>query len=285
MADIPPLRRPAYVAWENHENWREKHRERSRKPPKKASDSGRGVDDDYENIAHMAAPAVVAGHRADAAYRAGGALGQDSGVGSALGIPSAMYTPQVQQAIVGVVDALQQVKKDLALAHNRIAQLEYYADLDPSLGVYTLPAFLRQLDEEQEHYKAMQVGDVVGILGLFYIQNFEDLRLRYGLEVARNAHVALAGVVQSQLRRTDIVGTAGGASIAVLLAPTDDVQGREKMQAIQQGLRGHEWVGVATDLPDIVFQQAMLRTTEDAWSCLCRVEEKVRHAPIWRLGA
>lgn len=137
--------------------------------------------------------------------------------------------PQLRDLLVRVAGEVETLKEELERAEQRIAFLDQQVHRDPRLPVLHAQAFRHHLDSV---LRARAVADVPAIAVLFYLDNHDDLRRRFGLRAADACLDLLLREVQRAVRGTDLTGAIGPAGLAVLFYPADPDGVRRKVQAV-----------------------------------------------------
>jgi diguanylate cyclase (GGDEF)-like protein len=137
---------------------------------------------------------------------------------SLLGVAERELTPGVRAALRQLIDEVLGLRRQLASAQSRIAELERLADEDWLAPIRNRRAFLRDLARalaDVERY-----GTSCGLL-YFDVDGLKAINDRFGHEAGDAALIHVAGVLIASTRGSDVVGRLGGDEFGVLLARAD----------------------------------------------------------------
>ncbi|GAA0571421.1 GGDEF domain-containing protein [Caenispirillum bisanense] len=151
------------------------------------------------------------------------------------GIPPRDLTEPVRRVIDDLMAEIERLRWAVEQSEGRQAYLEGLADRDSVLPVLNRRAFERE------------VGLLIGRLGAdpaspppvlaaFYLENFEELHLRLGLDAAETALRHVAETLLTHVRQSDVVGALGGAGVGVVLTLADEAAVREKAARLRQAV-------------------------------------------------
>jgi len=171
------------------------------------------------------------GHRQRSGRSSGGAFGQgqahDDPVDavSVHGLDPQALSPEVRAVLEELLGEVQGLHAEVERAQHRARYLEQLADRHAYLPVLNRRALVRRIDTFLQEQAAQGMP---GALALFYLDNFEDIRRRHGLDEAEKALVHMARQVAGAVRAADVVGSVGGAGLAVLMlsGALDTVRGK-----------------------------------------------------------
>ena len=145
------------------------------------------------------------------------------------GVEARDLGPQLRQMLVHVAAEVEGLKEALERAEQREQFLDQQAHRDPRLPVLHARAFHHHLDSV---LRARDVSAVPATAVLFYLDNHDDLRRRFGLRAADACLALLLREVQGSVRGTDLIGAIGPAGLAVLFYPADADGVRRKVQGV-----------------------------------------------------
>jgi diguanylate cyclase (GGDEF)-like protein len=146
------------------------------------------------------------------------APGSAHGAEDLLGVAEQALTPGVRAALRQLIDEVLGLRRQLAAAQSRIADLERLADEDWLAPIRNRRAFLRDLARalaDVERY-----GTSCGLL-YFDVDGLKAINDRFGHEAGDAALIHVAGVLIASTRGSDVVGRLGGDEFGVLLARAD----------------------------------------------------------------
>ncbi|MBB6211690.1 diguanylate cyclase [Novispirillum itersonii] len=162
----------------------------------------------------------------------GGGTGHPASIADAVelfGVETRDLGPQLRDLLVRVAGEVETLKEELERAEQRVQFLDQQAHRDPRLPVLHAQAFHHHLDGV---LRARAVTDVAATAVLFYLDNHDDLRRRFGLRAADACLEVLLREVQGSVRGTDLIGAIGPAGLAVLFYPADADGVRRKVQGV-----------------------------------------------------
>lgn len=134
------------------------------------------------------------------------------------GISEAELTPKVREALSGLLNEIQTLRNDLAIAHERAVDLEQLADRDPLLDILNRRAFARELDRTVSMADRYETPASLVFLDLNGLKTINDMR---GHSAGDAALKHVADVLVAHSRQTDIVGRLGGDEFGLLLTHAD----------------------------------------------------------------
>ena len=147
---------------------------------------------------------------------------------SVMGIPASELTPKVRDALMGLMAEVEQMRRELSAARERLATLERLADRDPLIPVPNRRAFVRELTRSMAHNDRYGSTSSVVYIDLNDFKEINDThRHAAGDEALR--HVAT--LLERNIRESDTVGRLGGDEFGIILDETDGVTAREKAES------------------------------------------------------
>ncbi len=204
----------------------------------------------------------------------GGDEGPDDPV-SLGGLDPTSITPDVQRLIDGLMEEIDTQRWRVAQAERRQELLEGLADQDSWLPTLNRRAFLRRLGAYLERPRPEDAS--VGTLVVIYLDNFEDIRRSAGLLAAREALRHLARQVVGSLRASDVVGSIGGAGLAILFTTGDPDGAWVKVDQLMEAVATRPLTigGSRLELRPIAVSRP-LETGETAEAALSTIEDRLR---------
>lgn len=155
-------------------------------------------------------------------------------VAAILGIAEAELTPKVQEAIMLLMQEVEDLRSELAETRKRLASAEKDRDQDHLLPMLNRRAFVRELN------RAIAQSARYGIpssLLYFDLDGFKGVNDAYGHAAGDAVLAHFSEMLCAHVRSSDIVGRLGGDEFGVILSHADDVQARRKAQALNAKLR------------------------------------------------
>ncbi len=141
------------------------------------------------------------------------------------GIPEAELTASVRRAFAALMQEVDQLRRQLEDAKNRINYLEKLVDEDPLMPVVNRRAFVRELSRMMAY--AQRYGAASSIV-YFDVNGLKRINDQHGHAAGDVVLLAVARVLVENVRATDIVGRLGGDELGVLLVQTDQAQAWRK---------------------------------------------------------
>lgn len=113
----------------------------------------------------------------------------------------------------------------------RLALAETVADFDPLTPVRNRRAFLKDLARAQSY--CARYGGQSAVL-FVDLDGFKQINDRFGHAAGDAALIHIAGLLQSQVRDSDVVGRIGGDEFAVILANAAPDEARRKAESLSR---------------------------------------------------
>lgn len=133
---------------------------------------------------------------------------------SVAGIPEHMLTPEVQQAMVRLMETIDQLNAELDLRRHVDDMLDQAAQRHDVLPLLNRRGLAREVVRIATH---MAQGGMGGSFVLLHVGGIERLRLGHGLAAADAALAHVAGMFAG-LRQSDLAACLGGSDFALVLA-------------------------------------------------------------------
>lgn len=188
---------------------------------------------------------------------------------SVLGIPECEFTPRVRDAILALMNEVENLRRQLEQTRARLDDVEKKADQDQLLPILGRRAFVRQLTR----YIAVTARYNTPASLIYFDMNFlKKINDSYGHAAGDAVLSHFADVLLANVRESDCVGRLGGDEFGVLLSHANQEQAQKKAAALASVLdnspthwNGHV-IGVsfsygafelgAGDNPDIAIARA-----------------------------
>ncbi|MDP6344948.1 MAG: GGDEF domain-containing protein, partial [Alphaproteobacteria bacterium] len=126
---------------------------------------------------------------------------------SVMGIPEPELTPKVRQAIMTLMQEVDNLRNDLERANSRLVHLERLADQDTLVPIPNRRAFVRELSRVISY---SQRYDTPASLIYFDLNNFKQINDDHGHAAGDAALLHVADTLLENLRESDAVGRLGG---------------------------------------------------------------------------
>jgi len=150
-------------------------------------------------------------------------------VTSFMGIPEAELTPAVTDAIISLMEEVDDLRSQLAHAHGHENIMAATADSHAELPVLTRHALVRELGVMSAH--AERTGSPCTFV-YFQIKNMQHIKDRLGLLACEMALRGSSELLIGELRLTDRIGTLGGDGFGIVLTLAEKVAALEKVKEL-----------------------------------------------------
>lgn len=153
-----------------------------------------------------------------------------------LGIPPEEMTARVQQAILGLMEEVDSLRRELDATHRRLREMEDMADTDALLPVPNRRAFVRELNRMISFAERYGTPSTLMFIDLNDMKKINDT---YGHEAGDKALHHVARLLVENVRGTDVIGRLGGDEFGVILAQADENVGAQKAQELATMISQH----------------------------------------------
>jgi diguanylate cyclase (GGDEF)-like protein len=187
-------------------------------------------------------------------------------VASFMGIPEAELTPAVTDAIVSLMEEIDELRHELAHAHSHENIMSATQDSHAELPVLTRHALVRELKVMAA--RTQHSGSSCSFV-YFRIRNMPVLKNSLGLLASEMALRGTAEVLITQLRLTDRIGTLGGDGFGIVLPLANEEDALEKVKALVQKVEEATilWNGLRLEI-QIAYGIHTLQANEDELAIL-----------------
>ena len=134
---------------------------------------------------------------------------------SVFGIPENEFTPRVRDAIMALMKEVDQLRREVDRAHERLEDVARAADQDVLLPILNRRAFTRELSRFIAF--AERHGTASSLL-YFDLDDFKSVNDVHGHSCGDAVLRHFADVITNQVRGTDVLGRLGGDEFGVILA-------------------------------------------------------------------
>jgi diguanylate cyclase (GGDEF)-like protein len=186
-----------------------------------------------------------------------------------LGVSPDDLSPRVRDAFLGLLREVEGLRAQLAHATAQLNDLEKVADTDTLSPIANRRAFVRELSRMMAYAERY---DITTSLLFFDLNGLKQINDSHGHAAGDAVLVHTAGILQENIRGSDLVGRLGGDEYAVILNNVSEAQANAKAEQLiaaisttpvpheGQELRISSAVGVYTfgpgETPAIVIQRA-----------------------------
>lgn len=192
-------------------------------------------------------------------------------VTSVLGIPEAEFTPRVRDAIMGLMQEVDSLRRELGETRRRLEEVEKTADQDGMLPLLNRRAFVREL----ARYIAF-TGRYNTPASLIYF-DLNDLKRTndsFGHAAGDAVLAHFARVLSAHVRDSDSVGRLGGDEFGVLLSHADQDQASRKADALAKALTASPTHWEGHDIPvSFAYGAFQLKPGDNPDQAMARADE------------
>jgi diguanylate cyclase (GGDEF)-like protein len=155
------------------------------------------------------------------------------GTASVLGIPEAEFTPKVREAVMGLMNEVDSLRRELAGTQSRLDEMEKAADQDGMLPLLNRRAFVRELTR---YISLTGRYKTPASLIYFDLNHLKQTNDTYGHAAGDAVLNHFAGVLAAHVRDSDCVGRLGGDEFGVLLSHADQDKALKKADSLAGAL-------------------------------------------------
>jgi diguanylate cyclase (GGDEF)-like protein len=150
------------------------------------------------------------------------------------GIPEAEFTPKVREAILSLMEEVDNLRRELDDVKKRLAAEKQMADQDPLLPIFNRRAFVRELTKIQASIERYH-----GKASLVYIDlnNFKMINDNYGHQAGDQVLHEFSKRLVESVRETDVVGRLGGDEFGLILSNTKPDAASVLINRLSKGLQ------------------------------------------------
>ncbi len=130
---------------------------------------------------------------------------------------------------------IERLKREVAIARARVAELEARADVDLQLDILNRRGFERELERARAH---VQRYGTQAALMFIDLDGFKAINDRYGHGVGDAVLKAVVRELSAHVRASDIIGRLGGDEFGVLIWRVDEAQAGAKAHELETLIGG-----------------------------------------------
>jgi diguanylate cyclase (GGDEF)-like protein len=188
---------------------------------------------------------------------------------SIAGVPDAELTPRVRAALVTLLQEVAQLRKELADARARMADLETLASADPLLGILNRRAFVGELNRA---LAMIQRYSQPSSLLFVDLDNLKKINDQHGHAAGDAALKHASAIIAANIRQTDVFGRLGGDEFAIILTNTPQAGATQKAKALKELVAATpEPSGLPVSITCGVVEMTRAHTVEAALAAADRV--------------
>ena len=161
---------------------------------------------------------------------------------SVLGIPESEFTPKVRNAIIGLMNEVEDLRRELSETKARLDEVEKAADQDSLLPLLNRRAFVRELTRYISFTGRYKTPASLIYFDLNHLKKTNDT---YGHAAGDAVLAHFADVLQNHVRESDCVGRLGGDEFGVLLSHANQAQALKKADQLAAAVQASptQWNG------------------------------------------
>jgi diguanylate cyclase (GGDEF)-like protein len=125
---------------------------------------------------------------------------------------------------------IERLKREVAIARARVAELEARADVDSQLDILNRRGFERELERARAH---VQRYGTQAALMFIDLDGFKAINDHYGHGVGDAVLKAVVRELSAHVRASDIIGRLGGDEFGVLIWRVDEAQAGAKARELE----------------------------------------------------
>ncbi len=161
---------------------------------------------------------------------------------SVLGIPESEFTPKVRDAIMGLMNEVENLRRELSQTKARLDEVEKAADQDGLLPLLNRRAFVRELTRYIAFTGRYNTPASLIYFDLNHLKKTNDT---FGHAAGDAVLAHFADVLQNHVRESDCVGRLGGDEFGVLLSHANQAQALKKADQLAAAVEASptQWAG------------------------------------------
>ncbi len=153
---------------------------------------------------------------------------------SILDIPADKVSEATGIAIVKLLDEMDYLRWKVKNLEGRLKYFEDKADIHHALPFFNQRAFVREMEKRIAHFANVNLG---GVLVMFELHNFMEIRAKDGISEAEAALLLLASTIKASVRSSDVIGAIDYARIAVIMPFSGVKEGEILTSRIKETMR------------------------------------------------
>jgi diguanylate cyclase (GGDEF)-like protein len=190
------------------------------------------------------------------------------------GVDEDDLTPNIRDAMVGLIAEVATLREALDQNRNRLAYLTTLADQDSVSQVLNRRAFVRELS------RALMIAKRRGTdssLLFIEVENLKSINTTLGLDAGDAAIEHVAGIIQSQTPEGDMVGRVGGAEFGVILIGEREDQASERAETLAETVIRRPLIWENAEVPlTLIWGTYFLTGGEDAGAVMNKADRRMR---------
>jgi diguanylate cyclase (GGDEF)-like protein len=190
---------------------------------------------------------------------------------SVLGIPEAEFTPKVRDAVMGLMNEVDSLRRELAGTKSRLDEMEKAADQDGMLPLLNRRAFVRELTR---YISLTGRYNTPASLIYFDLNHLKQTNDTLGHAAGDAVLVHFAEVLQAHTRDSDCVGRLGGDEFGVLLSHADQEKALKKADLLAAALEASPTIWNGNTIPvSFAYGAFELKSGDSADTAMARADQ------------
>jgi diguanylate cyclase (GGDEF)-like protein len=188
-----------------------------------------------------------------------------------LGIPEDEFTPKVREAIMGLMNEVENLRRELGQTRARLDEVEKTADQDGMLPLLNRRAFVRELTRYIAFTGRYNTPASLIYFDLNHLKKTNDT---YGHAAGDAVLSHFADVLQAHVRDSDCVGRLGGDEFGVLLSHANQEQALKKAATLAAALEASptNWNGASITI-SFAYGAFELKSSDNPDSAIARADQ------------
>jgi diguanylate cyclase (GGDEF)-like protein len=188
-----------------------------------------------------------------------------------LGIPEAEFTPKVRDAIMGLMNEVENLRRELDQTRARLDEVEKTADQDGMLPLLNRRAFVRELTRYIAFTGRYNTPASLIYFDLNHLKKTNDT---YGHAAGDAVLAHFAAILKAHVRDSDCVGRLGGDEFGVLLSHANQDQALKKADLLARTLEASptNWNGQAIPV-SFAYGAFELKSGDNPDSAMARADQ------------
>jgi diguanylate cyclase (GGDEF)-like protein len=188
-----------------------------------------------------------------------------------LGIPEDEFTPKVREAIMGLMNEVENLRRELGQTRARLDEVEKTADQDGMLPLLNRRAFVRELTRYIAFTGRYNTPASLIYFDLNHLKKTNDT---YGHAAGDAVLSHFADVLQAHVRDSDCVGRLGGDEFGVLLSHANQEQALKKAATLAAALEASptNWNGASITI-SFAYGAFELKSSDNPDTAIARADQ------------
>jgi diguanylate cyclase (GGDEF)-like protein len=188
-----------------------------------------------------------------------------------LGIPEDEFTPRVRDAIMGLMNEVDSLRRELSQTRTRLDEAEKTADQDHMLPLLNRRAFVRELTR---YIAFTDRYNTPASLIYFDLNHLKQTNDTFGHAAGDAVLTQFSKVLLTHVRESDCVGRLGGDEFAILLSHATHEHALKKADTLADAVQAQpaEWNGQSISM-SFAYGAFELKAGDTADAAIARADE------------